>query len=651
MNKNIKNIALLLLILALGALMIELLNKEQKRVVEVSYSRFLQMVENGNIITTETEPLEIQTRNISGKFQNENGEQVNFVTFIAYSDNDLIDFLRKNKVKYFKGVPQQENLFMRSLIAILPWILIIGFIWFIMMRQIQSTGNKALSFGRSRAKMHPDMKNKVTFADVAGVEEAKTELKEIVDFLKAPKKFVDIGARIPLGVLLVGTPGTGKTLLARAVAGEAGVPFFSISGSDFVEMFVGVGASRVRDLFAQAKKHSPCIIFIDEIDAVGRLRGAGLGGGHDEREQTLNQLLVEMDGFETNEGIIVIAATNRSDVLDPALLRPGRFDRQVVVDAPDLLGRTQILEIHTKKVPLQSDINLTNIAKGTPGFTGADLANLVNEAALLTARKDKTKVGQDELEEARDKVMMGPERKSFFINDAEKAIIAYHEGGHALISALVENSEPIHKVSIIPRGRALGITQHLPEGDKHMRSKKFWLDEIVILLGGRLAEDIQFNDITTGATNDIERATAIARKMVTEWGMSEKIGPIDLSGSNSNSVFLGRDYGRSNEHSDEYARMVDEEVKKIIDQAFNKGKNFIKKYKKQLDKIAQKLLEKESITGAEVYEIVLGKSAKKTTDENSGNSNKSGGSNKKSASVASKKNIKSVIPKLDVQPV
>jgi len=649
MNKNAKNFTLLLLVVMLGFLLVQFMNTPQQARSEISYSQFLEFVEANHIPTSAKEPLIIQGNEIKGKFNNEHGETKPFTTFIAYPDENLVSFLREHNI-FFKGEVREENLFFKSLITILPWILLVGLFWIFMMRQIQSTGNKALSFGRSRAKLHPEMKNKITFSDVAGVDEAKQELKEVVDFLKDPKKFQDIGARIPLGVLLVGPPGTGKTLLARAVSGEAGVPFFSISGSDFVEMFVGVGASRVRDLFAQAKKHSPCIIFIDEIDAVGRLRGAGLGGGHDEREQTLNQLLVEMDGFETNEGVIVIAATNRSDVLDPALLRPGRFDRQVIVDAPDLNGREQILKIHTKKIPLDTDIKLQDIARGTPGFTGADLANLVNEAALITARRNLRKVGQEELEEARDKVMMGPERRSFFINASEKAIIAYHEAGHALISVLSKFSEPIHKVSIIPRGRALGITQHLPESEKHMRSKNFWIDEIAVLMGGRLAEDIQFNDVTTGATNDIERATAIARKMVTEWGMSEKIGPIHLSGSESNQVFLGRDYSRGSNHSDEYAKMVDEEVKKIIDTSFKSGKTILKKYKKQLDAIAKALLEKETITGDDVHELTFGKRPSHKSSKVAGGGSNSSSSNTAKTVKKGKKANSPVRGNLGVQP-
>lgn len=607
-----KNVALVLLIVVLSALMYEMVRNDKADMEEVSYSRFLTLVEARRIITSEKSPLLIQGKTIKGKYRNKQNEHIQFKTFIAYTDPSLLNFLRKNRIKYFKGKPEEENLFWRSIIAILPWILVLGVIWFMMFRQIQSTGNRALSFGRSRAKMNPDMKNKVTFKDVAGVKEAKEELVEVVDFLKEPKKFMEIGAKIPRGVLLVGSPGTGKTLLARAVAGEAGVPFFSISGSDFVEMFVGVGASRVRDLFAQAKKNVPCIVFIDEIDAVGRLRGAGLGGGHDEREQTLNQLLVEMDGFEENEGIIIIAATNRADVLDPALLRPGRFDRQVVVDIPDLKGREEILKIHSKKIPMEKDANLETVAKGTPGFTGADLANLINEAALLAARQDKKKVAHEHLDEARDKVLMGPERKSFFITDDEKEIIAYHEAGHALLSSILENSDPIHKVTIVPRGRALGITQHLPDQEKHMQSKNYWLDEIIVLLGGRIAEEIVFKDITTGASNDIERVTNIARKMVMEWGMSEKIGTLRLSGNDSNAVFLGKDYSKPIDHSEEYARKVDEEVKSIVDTAYAKGKTLLKKHFKALETIANDLLAEEAISGERVREIIHGNSPKKS---------------------------------------
>jgi len=657
-NKGYKNIALVLLILILSILFWQMA-QQRPNIKNIPYSEFLRLVEEKHIPTSLDEPLIIQPNLINGYYHNEKNEKIKFQTYIAHEDPKLLEFLRNNKLQYFKGQPQEESFFWRTLLTFLPWIFILGIIWFMMMRQIQSTGNRALSFGRSKAKLNPDMKNKTTFKDVAGISEAKEELEEVVEFLKEPKKFSEIGAKIPKGVLLVGPPGTGKTLLAKAIAGEAGVPFFSISGSDFVEMFVGVGASRVRDLFGQAKKNQPCIVFIDEIDAVGRLRGAGLGGGHDEREQTLNQLLVEMDGFEENEGIILVAATNRPDVLDPALLRPGRFDRQVVVDTPDITGRIDILKIHTRKIPLDTEIDLRKVARGTPGFTGADLANLANEAALLAARRGKKKVEQIDMEDARDKVLMGPERRSFFISEKEKEIIAYHEGGHALVSIYLENAEPIHKVTIVPRGRALGITQQLPEEEKHMRSKKFWIDEITVLLGGRLAEELAFNDSTTGASNDIERATTIARRMVSEWGMSSKLGPINLSGGESGSVFLGRDYTRHADHSDEYARLVDEEVKRIIDDSFNNGKAFLKKYKKALEAIAKNLLENETISGDELINIALKHGvpvtkkkkeavlAKKKEPTNKDNSNST---QKKIKAKTSQKN-KKIIGNLGPQPV
>ena len=493
---------------------------------------------------------------------------------------------------------------LKGLLNFLPWLLFFGFIWFIMIRQIQSTGNKALSFGKSRAKLNPELKTKVTFEDVAGVNEAKVELQEIIEFLKDPKKFINIGARIPTGVLLMGPPGTGKTLLAKAIAGEAGVPFFSISGSDFVEMFVGVGASRVRDLFDQGKQSAPCIIFIDEIDAVGRLRGAGLGGGHDEREQTLNQLLVEMDGFETNEGVIIVAATNRPDVLDPALLRPGRFDRQVIVDTPDIKGREKILAVHTKKIPLSREVNLKTIARGTPGFTGADLANLVNEAALLTARKDKKRVGMEEMEEAKDKVLMGPERRSMLISDSEKKIIAYHEAGHTIMGLLV-GDDPVHKVTIIPRGRALGVTMQLPEEDRHIHTKEHWLNQIKILYGGRIAEEIIFNQTSTGASNDIERASDIARRMVCEWGMSERLGPLTF-GKKNEQIFLGREISQHRDYSETTAEMIDEEVKMIIDSSRSEAKDIIEKNLDRFKEIAGYLIERETLDGEEIRMIMKG---------------------------------------------
>jgi len=608
MNSKLKNIALMIFVFMVFMYIWDSVDKNPKKNKEINYSQFITHLESRQIFSTKKKPLIIRGDIIKGKYR-KNSNYISFKSQIPVEDNKLVEIFEKNKWKYknglhYKFVSDEESPFVRAIMYILPWLLIIGFIWFIMMRQLSSTGNKAMSFGKSKAKLHSEEKSKVTFKDVAGVVEAKEELEEVVEFLKEPDKYTKIGAKIPRGVLLVGPPGTGKTLLARAVAGEAKVPFFSISGSDFVEMFVGVGASRVRDLFGQAKKSVPCIVFIDEIDAVGRLRGAGMGGGHDEREQTLNQLLVEMDGFEDNEGVIVIAATNRSDVLDPALLRPGRFDRQVVVDAPDMNGRTEILKIHSKKVPLAKEVVLEEIAQGTPGFTGADLANLINEGALLAARRNEKKVSQSELEEAKDKVMMGPERKSFFITPEEKAIIAYHEAGHALLGSLLDHAETVHKVTIIPRGSALGITWHMPDSEKHMRSKNYWLDQVVVLMGGRLAEEMQFKDVTTGAANDIERATAIAKKMVMEWGMSDKIGPIHLAQNDSNSVFLGRDYTKQADHSDEYAQLVDEEIKLIIDTSYSKGKQMLKKYKKRLTDIAQALLEKETINAIELIELI-----------------------------------------------
>jgi cell division protease FtsH len=475
----------------------------------------------------------------------------------------------------------------------------IAVIWIFFMRQMQSGGNKALSFGKSKARLISEKSVKKTFADVAGVEEAKGEVQEIIDFLKDPQKFQKLGGKIPKGVLLVGSPGTGKTLLARAIAGEAGVPFFSISGSDFVEMFVGVGASRVRDLFEQAKKNAPCIIFIDEIDAVGRHRGAGLGGGHDEREQTLNQLLVEMDGFEGNEGVIIIAATNRPDVLDPALLRPGRFDRQVVVPLPDVKGRLEILKVHTKNIPLDENVNLEHIARGTPGFSGADLANLVNEAALLAARQSKTKVENADFEAAKDKVLMGVERKSMIISEDEKKNTAYHEAGHALVAKLTAGTDPIHKVSIIPRGRALGVTQQLPMDDRYTYSKDYLVKTLEVLMGGRVAEELALKHMTTGAGNDIERATELARRMVTEWGMSDKLGPLTF-GKKDEQIFLGREIAKHKDYSEKTAEDIDEEVKGIVFNAYRVAKTLLQERFDLLDAFAKKLLEKETMDGPEI---------------------------------------------------
>ena len=486
-------------------------------------------------------------------------------------------------------------------IAFLPWLFLAGFMFY-MFSQVRTNGNQIMQFGKSKAKEMDEEAPKVTFKDVAGAEEAKEELEEIKEFLKSPEKFNNLGAKIPKGVLLVGPPGTGKTLLARAVAGESNVPFFSISGSDFVEMFVGVGASRVRDLFKKAKDSSPAIIFIDEIDAVGRMRGAGLGGGHDEREQTLNQLLVEMDGFESNQGVILMAATNRPDVLDPALLRPGRFDRQVIVDRPDLVGRTQILKVHSKDKPLAKNIDLKTIAKQTPGFTGADLANLLNESALLAARKDKKTISSLDIENSIDRVLAGPEKKSRLMSNEEKLIIAYHETGHALVGWALPNADPIHKVTIIPRGRALGYTQALPENEKYLSSKAELKDRLAMLMGGRVAEELIFKDPTTGASNDIEKATDIARRMVMEFGMSDKLGPM-LFGKGSNEVFLGRDYGRQQDYSDEVASSIDGEVKLLLNDAHDIAGKILKKFKKQMDAMVEVLMEKETIDRDEVSRI------------------------------------------------
>jgi cell division protease FtsH len=490
-------------------------------------------------------------------------------------------------------------------------ILLIG-VWIFFMRQMQAGGGKALSFGKSRARLATNEKNKVTFDDVAGIEEAKEELQEIIEFLRDPKKFTRLGGRIPKGVLLVGAPGTGKTLLARAIAGEAGVPFLSISGSDFVEMFVGVGASRVRDLFVQGKKNAPCIIFLDEIDAVGRHRGAGLGGGHDEREQTLNQLLVEMDGFESNEGVILISATNRPDVLDPALLRPGRFDRQVVVPVPDVRGRESILNVHTKKTRIGDDVDLSVIARGTPGFTGADLENMTNEAALLAARRNKDKIDMQDLEDAKDKVLMGAERKSMIISDDEKKTTAYHEAGHTLIAKLLPNTDPIHKVTIIPRGRALGLTQQLPLDDKHTYTKEYLLNNICILMGGRISEEIALNTQTTGASNDIERATEIARKMICEYGMNEKLGPLSF-GKKEEEIFLGREIAQHRDYSEETAQKIDQEVNNLIDVSYKKTHKLISNNLATLNNLAKALLEKETLNGSEIDEIVGKKKRKQHT--------------------------------------
>ncbi|MEK6525388.1 MAG: ATP-dependent zinc metalloprotease FtsH [Nitrospirota bacterium] len=515
---------------------------------------------------------------------------------------DMVKVLRERNVQIEAKPPDENPWYITFLMTWGPFILFLG-LWFFLMRQMQIGGNKALSFGKSRARLLNEERKKITFADVAGIDEAKEEVAEIIEFLKDPRKFQKLGGRIPKGVLIVGPPGTGKTLLAKAIAGEAGAPFFNISGSDFVEMFVGVGASRVRDLFEQGKKHAPCIIFIDEIDAVGRLRGAGLGGGHDEREQTLNQLLVEMDGFDTTEGVILIAATNRPDVLDPALLRPGRFDRHIVVNRPDLRGRAEILKVHTKKVPVASDVELEKIARGTPGFSGADLENLVNEAALWAARQNKKVVEGVDFETAKDKVLMGAERKSLILSEEEKRITAFHEAGHALMAKLLPGADPVHKVTIIPRGRALGMTMQLPTDDRHNFSKEFLYNTLAILLGGRVAEELVLNHITTGAGNDLERATDLARKMVCEWGMSEKLGPLTF-GKKNEEIFLGREIATHRDFSEQVAIEIDHEVKRLVTENYERAKRMLTEHMGILKALAKALLEKEVLDAPEIDRII-----------------------------------------------
>ncbi len=560
---------------------------------EILYSDFLAEVTAGNIRT-----VRIQGEKITGQYD---GAEGRFQTYTP-QDSELIPLLRKHDVRIQVDPPEKNSYLMQFLLSWAPVMLLIG-LWVFFMRQMQNGGSKALSFGKSRARLLSDQKTKATFADVAGVDEAKVELEEIIDFLKDPKRFQMLGGKIPKGVLLMGPPGTGKTLLARAIAGEANVPFFSISGSDFVEMFVGVGASRVRDLFEQGKKHAPCIIFIDEIDAVGRHRGAGLGGGHDEREQTLNQLLVEMDGFESNEGVILIAATNRPDVLDPALLRPGRFDRQVVVARPDVRGRQGILKVHAKGIPLAQDVDLEILARGTPGFSGADLSNLVNEAALFAARKHKSEVDMYDFEHAKDKVMMGVERRSMVISDEEKRITAYHEAGHTLVAKLLPGTDPIHKVTIIPRGMALGVTQQLPQEEKHAYPREYLVNNLAIFMGGRASEDLIFKDPTTGAGNDIERATELARKMVCEWGMSDRMGPLAF-GKQDEQIFLGREIAQHKDYSEVTAIAIDEEVKRLVTYGYETAKSTLATNIHILHAIAQALIEQEELSAEEIHRIV-----------------------------------------------
>jgi cell division protease FtsH len=592
LSQSSKHIALWLVLALVFLVIFSVFSKQHGREPEIVFSEFMGSVDRGDV-----QEVVIQGHNIQGKYKN--GER--FRTF-APNDPELVKSLREKKVKIAAKPEDESPWYMVLLLNWFPMLLLIG-VWIFFMRQMQVGGGKAMSFGKSRAKLLTENQHRVTFSDVAGVDEAKDDLQEIIAFLKDPKKFTKLGGRIPKGCLLVGPPGTGKTLLARAIAGEAGVPFFSISGSDFVEMFVGVGASRVRDLFVQGKKNAPCIIFIDEIDAVGRHRGAGLGGGHDEREQTLNQLLVEMDGFEANEGVILIAATNRPDVLDPALLRPGRFDRRVVVPRPDVKGREGILQVHTRKVPLATDVDVGVLARATPGFAGADLENLVNEAALLAARNNKEKVDMVDFELAKDKVMMGAERRSMIISDEEKRNTAYHEAGHALVAKLLPGADPIHKVTIIPRGMALGLTQQLPMDEKHTYPKEYLLNNLVILFGGRVAEELVLEHMTTGAGNDIEKATDLARRMVCEWGMSEKLGPMTF-GKKEEEIFLGRDFTQKVDYSENTAIEIDAEVRRIIQDSYHRAKELLKTNLRLLHKVAERLLEKEVLDGSEIDAIV-----------------------------------------------
>ena len=604
LNQFYKNLALWLVIGMIMIALFNIFNQPLNSQSDVIFSEFMDQVEGGKV-----SEVTIQGDRVNGKYL----DGSSFQTMTPSKDQDLVRILRDKGVRIVVVPPEQTSWYMNILISWFPMILLLG-IWIFFMRQMQAGGGKALSFGKSKARLMNEDKNKITFKDVAGVDEAKEELHEIIEFLKEPQKFNKLGGKIPKGVLLVGPPGTGKTLLAKAIAGEANVPFFSISGSDFVEMFVGVGASRVRDLFEQGKKNSPCIIFIDEIDAVGRHRGAGLGGGHDEREQTLNQLLVEMDGFENNEGVILIAATNRPDVLDPALLRPGRFDRQVMVDRPDVKGREGILKVHTATVPLTENVDLKIIARGTPGFTGADLANLVNEAALLAARDDKKCVGNDDFESAKDKVLMGVERRSMVISEKEKRTTAYHEAGHALVALKLPGTDPLHKVTIIPRGRALGVTMQLPEDEKHTYPRNFLYNNLAIFMGGRVAEEICLGQMTTGAGNDIERATEMARKMVCEWGMSEKMGPLTY-GTKEEQVFLGKDFSQQKNFSDQTAKLIDQEVKALVMGGYEKACEIITEHRDSLEKMALALLDRETLGASEIKEIINGKIPPVSGDE------------------------------------
>jgi cell division protease FtsH len=594
MNQLYKNIAMWLIIFATFVLMYSLLTSKPTAPDKVIFSDFVQALENGEVAE-----VTIQGENIIGKFK----DGKSFRTF-APQDPEIVTKLREKGVKITVEPSADTPGWGAILISWFPMILLIA-LWIFFMRQMQAGGGKAMSFGKSRAKLLTEDQHRVTFKDVAGIDEAKDEVQEIIEFLQDPKKFTKLGGRIPKGVLLIGAPGTGKTLLAKAIAGEAEVPFFSISGSDFVEMFVGVGASRVRDLFIQGKKNAPCIIFIDEIDAVGRHRGAGLGGGHDEREQTLNQLLVEMDGFESNEGVIIISATNRPDVLDPALLRPGRFDRTVLVPKPDLKGRAEILKVHTEKTPLAEDVGLEVVARGTPGFSGADLSNLVNEAALLAARRGKEKLEKVDFDDAKDKLLMGSERKSMIISEEEKRNTAYHEAGHTLVARLIPGTDPIHKVSIIPRGMALGLTQQLPVDERYTHNREYLMNNIAVLMGGRIAEELVLKHMTTGAGNDIERATELARKMVCEWGMSDKLGPLTF-GKKEEHIFLGKEIAQHRDFSEQTAMEIDSEIKSIVKENYARTRKLVEENIDSLHKLAGALLEKEALEGVEIDRIIFG---------------------------------------------
>ena len=596
MDRALKNIALYTLIVLLALFAMKMVSRSDIEIKELSEPQFYQMVEQGQVKVVDVEVAEL-VYNLSGELK----DNSKFTATVS-KEADIIKLLREKKVDYTTHPVPPPSIWMTLLTTLFPIIILVVFLLFIM-NQTQGGGGRVMQFGKSKARLLSGEDVKESFKDVAGAEEAKEEMQEVVEFLKNPQKFVQIGAKIPRGVLLYGAPGTGKTLMAKAVAGEAGVPFFSISGSDFVEMFVGVGAARVRDLFEQAKKNAPCIVFIDEIDAVGRQRGAGLGGGHDEREQTLNQLLVEMDGFSTGEAIIVMASTNRPDILDPALLRPGRFDRHILIDKPDVKGREAILEVHVQNKPLDENINMEILAKRTPGFTGADLANMVNEAALLTARRNKNKIGMEELEESIERVIAGPEKKSRVISEKEKRLVAYHEGGHAVVSYFLPHTDKLHKISIIPRGRAGGYTLLLPEEDRNYITKSYLLDEVTTLLGGRVAEALVLNDISTGAQNDLERASGIVRKMITEFGMSEELGPLTF-GHKSEEVFLGRDISRDRNYSDAIAYAIDKEASHYMESSYKKAEKILQENMDKLHQVATRLIEQETMEGEEFEGIM-----------------------------------------------